>query len=110
MSESNDNIPSSDPVARIVVTSDDGRSDGEYPLSKRQMMIGRRMDCDIRINSKNASRHHAQIFKVLSDDYILDLDSKNGTFVNSKRIKKHSLEHGDVITIGGVRMEYVTEG
>ena len=106
MSDSDDNIQSPVSVARIVVTSDDGRSDGEYALTKRQMMIGRRMDCDIRINSKNASRHHAQIFKVLSDDYILDLDSKNGTFVNAKRVKKHSLEHGDIITIGGVRMEY----
>ncbi len=106
MSEPDDNIASQEDVATIVVTGTDGVVTGEYPLAKRQMMIGRRMDCDIRVNSKNASRHHAQIFKVLSEDYILDLDSKNGTFVNAKRVKKHSLDHGDVITIGGIRLEY----
>ena len=33
----------------------------------------------------------------------------NGTFVNRKRVKKYSLENGDIITIGSYQLEYVKE-
>lgn len=91
--------------ARIVVTYK-GKRIAKYRLAKRKIMIGRRHDCDIRINSRSASRHHAQIFSVLDEDYVLDLDSKNGTFVNARRIKKHTLEDGDVVSIGGFDLAY----
>ncbi|MBT8137445.1 MAG: FHA domain-containing protein [Gammaproteobacteria bacterium] len=91
--------------ARIVVTYK-GKRIAKYRLAKRKIMIGRRHDCDIRINSRSASRHHAQIFSVLDEDYVLDLDSKNGTFVNARRVKKHTLEDGDVVSIGGFDLAY----
>ncbi|MBT8143185.1 MAG: FHA domain-containing protein [Gammaproteobacteria bacterium] len=94
--------------SRIVV-SYKGKRIAKYRLAKRKVMIGRRHDCDIRVNSRSASRHHAQIFTVLDDDYVLDLDSKNGTFVNSRRIKKHALKDGDVISIGGFDLAYTRE-
>ena len=91
--------------ARIVVTYK-GKRIAKYRLAKRRIMIGRRHDCDIRINSRSASRHHAQIFSVLDQDFVLDLDSKNGTFVNARRIKKHTLENGDTISIGGFDLAF----
>lgn len=94
--------------SRIVVTYK-GKRVAKYRLAKRKVMIGRRHDCDIRINSRSASRHHAQLFTVLDDDYVLDLDSKNGTFVNARRIKKHALSDGDVISIGGFDLAYTRE-
>ena len=94
--------------SRIVV-SYKGKRIAKYRLAKRKVMIGRRHDCDIRVNSRSASRHHAQIFTVLDDDYVLDLDSKNGTFVNARRIKKHALKDGDVISIGGFDLAYSRE-
>lgn len=87
----------------------DGKDVDEYSLNKRRVTIGRKHDCDIRLNCKNASRHHAQIFTVLKDDYVLDLDSMNGTFVNRKRVKKYSLENGDIITIGSYQLQYVKD-
>lgn len=101
-------IPHRSGRSRIVVTYK-GKRIAKYRLAKRKVMIGRRHDCDIRINSRSASRHHAQIFTVLDDDYVLDLDSKNGTFVNSRRIKKHALTDGDVISIGGFDLTYTRE-
>ncbi len=95
-------------AAKLLVRKD-GELVSEYKLKKRRVTIGRKHDCDIRLDCKNASRHHAQIFTVLKDDYILDLDSMNGTFVNRKRVKKYSLENGDVITIGSYQLEYVKE-
>ena len=96
-------------AARLIVSHGD-KEVGRHAIKQRQILIGRRMDCDIRIDCKNASRHHAQIFKVLHDAYVLDLDSKNGTFVNGRRIAKHALKHGDVISIGNYRLRYVQPG
>lgn len=101
-------VPQRSGRSRIVVTYK-GKRVAKYRLAKRKVMIGRRHDCDIRINSRSASRHHAQIFTVLDDDYVLDLDSKNGTFVNSRRVKKHALADGDVISIGGFDLTYTRE-
>lgn len=95
-------------AAKLIVKKD-GERLAEYSLNKRRITIGRKHDCDIRLDCRNASRHHAQIFTVLRDDYVLDLDSMNGTFVNRKRIKKYSLETGDVITIGSYQLEYVKD-
>lgn len=95
-------------AARLLIMRD-GNQVGEFRLNKRRVTIGRKHDCDIRLDCKNSSRHHAQIFTVLKDDYVLDLDSMNGTFVNRKRIKKYSLEHGDIITIGSYQLQYLRD-
>ena len=36
-----------------------------------------------------------------------DLDSRNGTFVNRRRIAAHLLEHGDEIQIGRITLRYL---
>ena len=108
VTQDNTDTPRRGSRSRIVV-SYKGKRIAKYRLAKRKVMIGRRHDCDIRVNSRSASRHHAQIFSVLDDDYILDLDSKNGTFVNARRIKKHTLQDGDVISIGGFDLAYSRE-
>lgn len=108
VTSNNVDTPRREGRSRIVV-SYKGKQIAKYRLAKRKVMIGRRHDCDIRVNSRSASRHHAQIFSVLDDDYVLDLDSKNGTFVNSRRIKKHALKDGDIISIGGFDLAYSRE-
>lgn len=109
MSLPDDEISAETSAARLIVSHGE-KEVGSHPISQRQILIGRRLDCDIRIDCKNASRHHAQIFKVLHDAYVLDLDSKNGTFVNGRRIAKHALRDGDVISIGNFRLRYVQAG
>ena len=93
-------------TATIVVTLD-GNEIGSHSLEKRNLMIGRRKDCDIHLNSGKVSRLHAQIFSVLDETYVLDLESKNGTFVNSQRIKKHALKEGDIIRIGSHELKFI---
>ncbi|MEM9056503.1 MAG: FHA domain-containing protein [Pseudomonadota bacterium] len=106
MAAPDDGIATDASAARLIVSHGE-KEIATHPISQRQILIGRRMDCDIRIDCKNASRHHAQIFKVLHDAYVLDLDSKNGTFVNGRRVAKHALRNGDVISIGNFRLRYV---
>lgn len=82
---------------------------GDFALDKECVTIGRKPDNDIPIDNLAISGHHAQIITVLNDSFLEDLDSTNGTFVNSKPIKKHALRDGDVITIGKHQLRYVNE-
>lgn len=63
-------------------------------------MIGRGPDCDIRLESKYVSQHHALLICTMSSVAIEDLKSSNGTQVNSRRITRCTLDLDDVIRIG----------
>lgn len=70
-------------------------------------IIGRSDECDIVIDSKHVSRHHARIFS--SSDgrwYVEDLGSSNGTFVNGERVKSHPISRADVIEIGRASLSF----
>ena len=73
-----------------------------YPLNKRCMLIGRDVDNDIMINSSSISRTHAQLVRMEGAFLILDLDSKNGTYVNGEKVVQKQLHDGDSITVGEV--------
>ncbi len=70
----------------------------EYNMNKERYTIGRLPDNDIRIDNPAVSGHHSLIINILNDSFLEDLNSTNGTYVNGKLIKKHALQHGDVLT------------
>jgi chromosome segregation ATPase len=72
-----------------------------YPIVKNLMTIGRGHDADIRIASHFVSRVHAKISTNGVATVIEDAGSKNGILVNSERVKRRVLHHGDVVSIGG---------
>jgi len=78
------------------------KSIGEYQLQKGESLtIGRRDDNDVVIDDAAVSGHHAKI-DALGDRWVLiDLKSKNGSFVNEQLVDSHWLKDGDVIAIGG---------
>ncbi len=68
-----------------------------------RMTVGRDPKCNIVIDNKLVSRHHATIQKIKDDFYIKDEESTNGTFVNGTRIEKDKfmkINSGDKIAIG----------
>lgn len=69
-------------------------------IESGRFVIGRSDDAEIMISSKEVSRHHAAIEFDGTICIIQDLDSTNGTLVNGRPIKKHTLHAGDEITIG----------
>ena len=66
----------------------------------RSITIGRRNDNDIMINNLAVSGYHAKIDSVGEGFVFVDLQSKNGSFVNEKLINSHWLQDGDIISIG----------
>lgn len=73
---------------------------GEYPLDKETLVIGRRPECDIHVDNLAVSGRHARVITIAGSSFLEDLNSTNGTLVNGKKIGKHPLADGDVITIG----------
>lgn len=71
----------------------------EVELLSDVTTIGRNSDSDIRIDNAGVSAHHAKIIKEGDDFLIEDSGSRNGTFVNGKRVSRHMLTEGDEVII-----------
>jgi pSer/pThr/pTyr-binding forkhead associated (FHA) protein len=72
-------------------------------------VIGRTSDNDLQIDSKFISRHHCQIVTQMNACVIEDLNSTNGIFVQSKRVRRHNLNDGDVVHVGQHELMYIDE-
>jgi pSer/pThr/pTyr-binding forkhead associated (FHA) protein len=95
-------------MARLILSLD-GQTLAEYNMTKERYTVGRLPDNDIRIDNAAVSGHHSLIINILNDSFLEDLNSTNGTYVNGKLIKKHALQHGDVITVGHHQLRYVDD-
>jgi len=72
-----------------------------FPLPSSITVIGRRHDCDLRIPLLPVSRRHCQLSLNNESMTIRDLGSRNGTYLNGKRIDKAAvIQPGDYIKIG----------
>ena len=92
-------------MARLILSLD-GQVMAEYNMNKERYTIGRLPDTDIRIDNPAVSGHHSLIINILNDSFLEDLNSTNGTYVNGKLIKKHALQHGDVVTVGHHQLRF----
>lgn len=95
-------------MAKIIL-SVDGTVLKEVPLTKERITIGRKPHNDIPVDNLAVSGEHAAIITILNDSFIEDLNSTNGTLVNGKPIKKHFLQHNDVIEIGKHKLKYFND-
>ena len=95
-------------MARLILSLDN-QVLAEYNMTKERYTIGRLPDNDVRIDNPAVSGHHSLIINILNDSFLEDLNSTNGTYVNGKLIKKHALQHGDVITIGHHQLRFADE-
>ena len=93
---------------RLLVATD-GRTVEERMLRVGRIIVGRTPDNDLQIDSRFVSRHHCQIVTTLHSSVIEDLNSTNGIYVKSKRVRRHYLNDGDVVVIGKHELIYVDE-
>jgi len=93
-------------MARLILSLG-GQVLAEFNMTKERYTVGRLPDNDIRIDNPAVSGHHSLVINILNDSFLEDLSSTNGTYVNGKLIKKHALQHGDVITVGHHQLRFV---
>ncbi len=72
----------------------------ELPPPPARLVVGRATDCDVVLDDADASRRHCELLVRLESVQVVDLGSKNGTFVGDRRIEQASLRHGDQLTVG----------
>ncbi|MBM3708869.1 MAG: type VII secretion protein EssC [Actinobacteria bacterium] len=77
----------------------------KYNIAEKTLIkIGRDKTNEISIDDLAVSGNHAEIIKYEGNFYIRDCDSKNGTYLNGKKIKEAKLRSGDLITLSGYRI------
>jgi len=76
-------------------------------IERTPFKIGRCETSDLRIDSVEVSREHAQIFRRGSIWIIRDLGSTNGTKVNGKPIRESFLSDGDLLAIAETEVSFV---
>jgi pSer/pThr/pTyr-binding forkhead associated (FHA) protein len=100
-------------VDEVILHFLEGENEGvEIKLTPpREIYIGRSEESDVFLGEKKISRKHCQI--LVSDEQvrIVDLESTNGSFVNSKKISEQTLKNGDKIKVGSsvIEVEVVTQ-
>ena len=95
-------------LGRILVGFN-GQTIAERELTPGRFVIGRTPDNDLQIDSKYISRHHAQIITSIHTSVLEDLNSTNGIYVRSKRVRRRMLNDGDVVQIGQHEIMYFDE-
>lgn len=77
-------------------------------LHDPEVEIGRDRACGVLVEDPEISRRHARLTRFGESYAISDLGSANGTMLNGLRVTgPQSLRHGDLVRIGGVRLEYL---
>jgi general secretion pathway protein A len=97
------------PILGRVLVSTEGRTVRELPLRVGRVIVGRTTDNDLQIDSRFVSRHHCQLIVSAQACVIEDLNSTNGIYVKSKRVRRQHLNDGDVVVIGKHELIYIDE-
>ena len=90
---------------RLFLTKD-GKTIRELTFNQPRLLIGRSEHNDIAIPSRFVSRHHLLLVRHGNTTFMMDLNSSNGTFVNSRRVSNQVLADNDIITVGNHRIKF----
>jgi len=89
---------------KLIITRD-GDTLAEYTFKDKKVLIGRSDFADIAIDDDFVSKLHAVLLLYSDALVLLDLNSANGTTVNSINVGKTILKDDDVISLGRHRLK-----
>jgi uncharacterized protein DUF4388/FHA domain-containing protein len=90
--------------SRLVLVTSDGET--SFPLTRDAYTIGRHRNNDIVISDPKVSSFHARIDRSVEGYVLVDLKSRNGSYVNGKRIESGLMKTGDEVRMGTARLAY----
>lgn len=71
-----------------------------FKAVNKETIVGREPPSNIVIDEARLSGQHFKITPADEEAFLEDIDSRNGTYVNGRKITSHSLKDGDVIEAG----------
>ncbi len=95
-----------DSLPQLIVTIN-GKTVQKLSVNKSRFMIGRSEHNDLSIDHEYISRQHAVLVRIGTAIVLLDLKSRNETYVNGKRIDNQVLINNDIISIGDHRIKFL---
>jgi pSer/pThr/pTyr-binding forkhead associated (FHA) protein len=72
-------------------------------IAKDLVLVGRKEDCDLRLDHKSISKQHCVLAKTDGLLLLRDLGSTNGTRVNGQRVRRAALLPNDQLHIASLR-------
>ena len=100
------NAPAKDDTPKLIVTFA-GEAPREVRLTEKRTLLGRSDLSDIVVRDQFVSDQHALLIREKNAVVLVDLKSRNGTFVNSRRVKSTVLLHNDIVSLGDHRLKMV---
>jgi hypothetical protein len=97
---------SAEEAPRLILTLN-GQTLKDIALDETRLLIGRAEHNDLSIGSRYISRHHTLLVRHGRSTFLMDLNSTNGTYVNSRRVSNHILQHDDIISLGQHNLKFV---
>ena len=94
-------------MPRLVLLSE-GYTGRSYELKAETTTVGRVSDNAFEIPEASVSSHHAELVLRGPDVLVRDLNSTNGTFINSERITEAILKSGQILRLGTIEMRLET--
>jgi len=87
----------------LILEFIEGRLKGKnWALSPRKKLsLGREHSNDIVVHSSSVSRKHCEFYWENDECKVVDLQSKNGVFINDEKREEAVISPGDIIRIGG---------
>ncbi len=94
--------------SKLIVLESPGEKTGEAFFIDGHALIGRTPECDIKISDNSVSHQHARISGSRRAFKLEDLGSKNGTFLNHRKMTQPVLlRQGDLIKVGKTTLEFM---
>jgi len=95
------------PVVAKILFTEGPRAGEEMFLEAYEITMGRSKKADIFLDDEKLSRVHAKITRVGMGYRLIDLNSRNGTYVNGMRVLEHPLNSFDEIAIGNTKIKFL---
>lgn len=85
----------------VLVATKGPLEGARFPVPTDGLSIGRDPDCGVILDDANVSRYHARLVFHNAAIWVQDVGSRNGVFLNEKRVVRHKqLSPGDEMVIG----------
>lgn len=94
-------------MSRLVLVTETGEK--SFPLTRDSYTVGRHRNNDIVIGDPKVSSFHARIDRTAEGFVLVDLKSRNGCYVNARRVETAALQTGDEIRMGTAKLVYRVE-